>query len=92
MCCWSALRKQTIAGLTACAPDSKRQDLHTESQPANMEVNPSVKSPDSPTPAVMPVKAGKIIANTAKKSFVIKHCASVAKQIFPPKAVCAQDC
>ncbi len=34
--------------------------------PSGMDFDGFFKSPDNPTPAVIPVKAGKIMANTKK--------------------------
>ena len=38
--------------------------------PNGIDLRGFFKSPESPTPAVIPVKAGKIIANTTKKSWL----------------------
>ena len=40
--------------------------------PRGMALAGFLRSPDSPTPAVIPVKAGKQMANTMKKSLMLR--------------------
>ena len=47
--------------------------------PRGMDLRGLARSPDRPTPAVMPVKAGKTMANTSMKGSASGICASRSK-------------